>query len=149
MMSRLSTTGRRHGAAGVALALLLAACGTNPSSPSAPGSVTPSEPADSGSAGATATPAASVEESAAPSAPGGLQAGAILRVEADRLRMRADPTTSAATVLTLPVGASVGYVSGPVEADGLAWYEVRIGSSVGWVSAGEAKDWLAVLEPLP
>jgi peptidoglycan/xylan/chitin deacetylase (PgdA/CDA1 family) len=50
--------------------------------------------------------------------------------------VREKPSTSAAVVAVLPDGTAVQPLGGPVQSDGMAWLEIRSGSSVqGWIAA--------------
>ena len=55
------------------------------------------------------------------------------------LNVRERPSTAAAIVASLPEGAVVEPVSGPVEAEGRRWRQVRVDGTAGWVVA-EAID---------
>ena len=58
--------------------------------------------------------------------------------------MRAEPSVTAELLATLPAGATVARTgSTSVEADDLAWYEIRFGDLTGWVASGPDRDWLA------
>ncbi len=76
-------------------------------------------------------------------------AGRILFAEADGLRLRSEPSGAGDVVATLRRGQLMG-TSGKVEtADGMDWYEVRIGprtTITGWVAAGRDHDWLRLVE---
>lgn len=65
------------------------------------------------------------------------QPGDIVAVDTDLLRLRTSPTTSAATVATMPTGAQLRIEGLPESADGYTWYEVSSDSyGAGWC-AGE------------
>jgi Tol biopolymer transport system component len=58
--------------------------------------------------------------------------------------MRSEPSASATLLATLPAGATVSPIGSPaVEAEALAWYEVRFAGTTGWVTSGPDGDWLA------
>jgi dipeptidyl aminopeptidase/acylaminoacyl peptidase len=122
----------------IGITVVLAACTDAQGSPPASASVPPaSVPPASGSA-ETAAPS----PTASPTAEG--ESPVLLRVQAAGVRMRAEPSTSAEQVATLPAGATVARTaSNAVDADDLAWYEVRFGDVTGWVSSGPDGDWLA------
>jgi hypothetical protein len=84
-------------------------------------------------------PSASVSEAAGPR---------LMQVTVDALRMRAAANTSADVIRTFDLGEVVRVVSGPIEADGFAWYEVvDLDSRSGWSAMGDGgAPWL---EPVP
>lgn len=69
---------------------------------------------------------------------------ALLQVVVPGLRMRASASTGAEVLRTLNPGEVVRVASGPVEADGYAWYEViDLDSRAGWAAMGAAAaPWL-------
>lgn len=69
----------------------------------------------------------------------------MLRTQADGVRVRSEPSSSAEVLAALPVGAMLSTVGGRVNAEGFDWYEVRIAADHGWVAAGPDGDWLAVV----
>ena len=110
-------------------------------------------PSPTASGVAVASPSESVmpnpsEASAEPSAPvAPVASGSVLFAAADGLRLRADPSGAAEILATLRSGQLMGVVSGPTSADGIDWYEVRIGpgDTQGWVAAGPDNDWLRLV----
>ena len=125
----------------LAVALVLAGC--TAAGPSASPSPTSSRESPEPSRAATPSPTP-IE------APGPLVEGpeAILYAAADGLRLRQEPFVSAELVGTLPAGQLMGVIGGPASAEGMEWYEVRIGPGDvhGWVAAGPEGDWLRRLE---
>jgi len=108
--------------------------------------------------GPTATSSSVASESSAPSAPPQPSASAsvaaaprLLQVTVDTLRMRAAASTSADVIRTFDLGEIVRVVSGPIEADGYAWYEVEdLDSRSGWAAmGGHAEPWLEAVPPNP
>jgi hypothetical protein len=106
----------------------------------------------------SATESSRASESAAPSAPPQPSASAsdpagarLMQVTVDRLRMRTAASTGADIVRTFDLGEVVRVVSGPIEADGYAWYEVEdLDSRSGWAAmGGGAKQWLEAVPPDP
>jgi dipeptidyl aminopeptidase/acylaminoacyl peptidase len=91
-------------------------------------------------------PSPSTAPSATP-ATAGIE-GRVLAAAADGLRLRSEASTSAEQVAQVNAGQRMGVVSGPVGADGMDWYEVRIGpgETTGWVAAGPGGDWLRLVE---
>jgi hypothetical protein len=71
----------------------------------------------------------------------------LLQVSVEGLRMRATASNGADVVRTLDYGEVVRVMSGPVEADGYAWYEVLdLDSRSGWVAmGGGGEPWLEVV----
>lgn len=68
----------------------------------------------------------------------------MVRVVANGVRMRVEPSTGAELIVALPAGATVSRTdAAAVHADGLTWYEVRAGNQTGWVASGPDRDWLA------
>jgi Tol biopolymer transport system component len=58
--------------------------------------------------------------------------------------MRAEPSATAELLATLPAGATVARTStASVNADDMAWYEIRFGELTGWAASGPDRDWLA------
>jgi hypothetical protein len=108
--------------------------------------------------GPTATASSRASESPAPSAPPQPTASAsdaaddrLMQVTVDALRMRAAASTSAGVIRTFDLGEVVRVVSGPLEADGYAWYEVEdLDSRSGWAALGSvAEPWLEAVPPNP
>src|SRR5262249_6634417 len=72
---------------------------------------------------------------AAPATSVDLAPGQIARVsgtDGRGLRMRAQPSLSAPTVIALGEGDEVRVVGGPVSADRVRWYQIRSGADTGW-----------------
>ena len=124
----------------VATAVVLAACaGTQPSPASVPASLALDPSASASHAAVPETEAPAPTASAAPE-----RAGTMVRVQAAGVRMRAEPSADAALVATLPAGAIVTRTDAEaVDADDLAWYEVRFADATGWVASGPEGEWLA------
>ena len=126
-----------------AILVTLSACTTaeapDPSAP-APGATASSAPSATPS-GDSAGPSASAPASPEPPA----DQGEIQQVVADELRLRAEAGTDATLIGTLARGTPVRVASGPVEADGFTWLEVRaIDGRRGWAATGDGVDpWLA------
>ncbi len=122
-------------AVGLAFALFSGAPPTADVSPVPSASVSPSA-----SSSVEASPAFTPAESGAPSFAG----DALLQVSVDALRMRTAASTSVDIVQSLDRGDVVRVISGPVEADRYAWYEViDLDSRSGWVALGDGADpWL-------
>jgi hypothetical protein len=108
--------------------------------------------------GSTATASSRASESAAPSAPPQPSASAsdpagarLMQVTVDRLRMRTAASTSADIVRTFDLGEVVRVVSGPIEADGYAWYEIEdLDSRTGWAAMGSGgEQWLGAVPTAP
>lgn len=97
----------------------------------------PSEPAEPSSSRAAPTPTPD---------PG--IAGRILAVMAPEVALRSGPDAESEQLGILRTGQRAGAVDGPVSADGMDWYEVRIGAGDvgGWVTAGPDGDALALVE---
>src|SRR5262245_26734340 len=110
-----------------------------------PTTAPPSMPASGASV--EPSPAASPEQSVVPSASAGpvesaasqvsaptgfLPPGSVARVTGDGVRIRAEPSISAAQVMTVDAGqllalnSGEGAFLGPIEADGHSWYPVAI-----------------------
>jgi hypothetical protein len=134
--------GSRPLAAGV-LGGILAACSASPPTTSQPPSLDPSPTTTASNAPATQTAAPS--DSAPSSAD-----GALMQVVSDELRMRVAAGTDAGLVGTLVRGSTVRVESGPVEADGYAWFEVvDLMGRQGWAAGGDGTDpWLAQVAEL-
>jgi hypothetical protein len=107
---------------------------------------------------ATATASSRASASQTPSAPPQPSASAsdaagprLMQVTVDALRMRAAANTSADVIRTFDLGEVVRVVSGPIEADGFAWYEVvDLDSRSGWVAMGDGGvPWLEPVPPDP
>ncbi len=98
-------------------------------------------------ASATPDPSASATPGAAPSPPSTEVAGRVLHAAADGLRLRTEPSASGEIVATLHVGQRMGFVSGPVVADEMDWYEVAIGfrGIEGWIASGPNGDWVRLV----
>lgn len=74
-----------------------------------------------------------------------LQAGAqaVVAEEFGANNLRAEPNTSASLLGTIPEGAVIDVTSGPVCADGYAWWQVTYNGQSGWTAEGEGLDyWL-------
>lgn len=69
--------------------------------------------------------------------PAGIKVGGFATVLVDGLRMRADPTTGAAVMTTLPDGAALQVIGGPRSGEGYTWFQV----------AGPIKQWGPVDQP--
>ena len=54
--------------------------------------------------------------------------------------------TPGPTRATLPAGATVTALDGPVQSDDLSWYEVGWGEVSGWIASGENGDWLSAIQ---
>ncbi len=85
---------------------------------------------------ASEDPSSSAPASASPDT--GDPAEMVLFAEADGLRIRSEPSESGDVVTTLRRGQLMGATGERAEADGISWYQVRIGPGdlAGWVSAG-------------
>jgi serpin B len=130
----------------VAIAVVVAACGTSAGTPTP----SPSEqPSTSPSAGPTGTPAPSA--SPAPT----LGPGAYAVTVSDRLRVRSQPRVADDSIRyepLLPIGTELLVLSGPVEASGYVWWEVEpvsfdiVGATTGWVAMADhnGDPWIAV-----
>ena len=123
------------------IAVVVVACTGTPPSPSA------SVPVPSPSVASTPVSAEALPESEEPAPTASAtadHAGAMLRVRAAGVRMRAEPKASGELIATLPAGATVVRSdAAEVEADDLTWYEVQFGETTGWVASGPGGDWLA------
>ncbi|MGH2401477.1 MAG: hypothetical protein ACRDE6_02095 [Candidatus Limnocylindria bacterium] len=99
------------------------------------------------SAVAQTSPNASAIPSAAPSAPANEVIGRVLHAAADGLRLRTEASASGEIVATLRAGQRMGIVSGPIAAEGMDWYEVRIGPGdlAGWVASGADGSWVRLV----
>jgi len=106
---------------------------------------TPTPAPEATPAGSSRTPTASPSPSADV---GSSLIGRILAVRAAEVVVRAGPTLDGEEVTVLRNGQRMGVVGGPMLADGVEWYEVRIGPGdlSGWVAAGRDRDDLALVE---
>ncbi len=66
--------------------------------------------------------------------PGG-QTAVIANTDGDGVRLRANPSKSAAVQTTLSEGAVILVTNGPQDADGVTWYQVQSGGQTGWIDA--------------
>lgn len=96
-------------------------------------------PAASGASSATPMPSAAVDP---------MLAGRTVVATADRIALRSTPTAGSALVRRLNAGQAMSIVSGPVDAEDMRWYEVRIGpgATTGWVASGPDGDWLRLVD---
>jgi hypothetical protein len=146
----------------VAIALVVGGCSQPGASQTLPASLAPSA-----SAGASA--AGSSEPTPAPSRAAGLYVDGLAEVRANDLNLRAQPSTSSASLGKLSAGEPAYIVDGPVEADGYQWYQLasvrepyvppcgdpepapslRCGTWFGWAAAGppDGDPWLVPLDP--
>jgi len=128
----------------VIVAVLVSACSADPGPSQQPDqSPIVSSGAASPVQGSQAPSPSTVEEPAV--------AADIVQVVSDGLQMRSEPGTQAVVVGGLERGALARVESGPVEADGFAWYEVvDLDSTRGWVASGDGEDpWLATVADQP
>jgi hypothetical protein len=104
-------------------------------------------PTPSASANPSAPPGSTPPEPSASPPPDAL----LLQVSVDGLRMRATASTGADIVRSLDRGEVVRVMSGPVDAEGYAWYEVvALDSDSGWVAMGDGADpWLEAVPAEP
>ena len=163
---------RRILAGAIAFLLTVTACGAA-SSVGPTASASAEEPSPSASATIPASPSATA--AANDCSRDVLDVDCFARVTADSLRVRTGAGLDAPQLVLppepdgLPVEARVGLargyehvyvVEGPVEADGLAWYQVAVMNTefdqsvaplfVGWVASGEGTDrWLVPEDPCP
>ena len=74
--------------------------------------------------------------------------GRVIAAAADGLRLRSDASASAEEVAQVNAGQRMGVVAGPVTAEGMDWYQVRIGpgDTTGWVAAGPEEEWLRLVD---
>jgi quercetin dioxygenase-like cupin family protein len=102
--------------------------------------------------GATATVTTiPVEETATTDQPtvdsNGLGIGAVIALNADGVRLRADASTSSDIVDSFPAGTQFEIIDGPVEGESYTWYQVRgvgdLESVEGWL----VTDFMDVIEP--
>jgi len=128
--------------AGAAVGLSLGLLGSRPTADATP---SPRASADPSALPNSASPAPS-SSSPDPSVPPKAD-GVLLQVSIDGLRLRAWASTGADIVRTLDRGEVVRASSGPVDAEGYAWYEVvDLDSRSGWVAmGGDAGQWLDVV----
>ncbi|HET8778119.1 MAG TPA: hypothetical protein VFN76_10700, partial [Candidatus Limnocylindria bacterium] len=113
-------------------------------------------PQPSASAVAVASPSptsslpASPESSATPSvAPDpAFLSGRTLFAAADGLRLRSEASSDADIVATLRSGQLMGATGNQLNAEGMEWYEVRIGpgETQGWAASGPDGSWLRLVE---
>jgi dipeptidyl aminopeptidase/acylaminoacyl peptidase len=112
------------------------------------------EPTSSGVAVASPTPSASAPASPQPSTvpsvapdPASL-AGRTLFASADGLRLRSEASAGADVVATLRSGQLMSATGNQLSAEGMEWYEVRIGpgDTHGWVASGPDGSWLRLVE---
>lgn len=75
-------------------------------------------------------------------------AGRTLFAAADGLRLRTEATSQAEVVATLRSGQLMGSTGNQLTAEGMEWYEVRIGPGDihGWISSGPDSSWLRLVE---
>ncbi len=137
----------------IALITALTACSSVSPVPSGSGSgspaTSPSSPASPGGSTA-ASIAASPTPTPAPGSPPLFVAGDPIETAASSLRVRSRPgTTQQILVQSLPLGANLLVVLGPVAVDGYGWYLVRDADLAeptfdqGWVASGfEPDPWL-------
>lgn len=97
-----------------------------------------------------ASPASSATPSQSTASPstGPELTGLILAVTAPELSLRSEPGTTADELRVLRAGQRMRVLDGPMVADGMDWYEIRIGPGevTGWIPAGPRRDWLASVE---
>jgi serpin B len=130
----------------VAVAVVVAACGTSSGTPppAAPSSAAPS-------VRATAGPPSAPTPSAEPT----LEPGVFAVTVSDRLRVRSEPRVADDSIMyhpLLPIGTELLVLGGPVEASGYVWWQVEPlgvqldGASTGWVAMGDhdGEPWVAV-----
>jgi hypothetical protein len=77
--------------------------------------------------------------------------GDLMQVTVDRLRMRVAASTSAEVIRIFDLGEVVRIMSGPIDADSYAWFEVEdLDSLSGWAAMGDgAVPWLDAVPPSP
>lgn len=97
---------------------------------------------------ASPAPSATLSQSTASPSTGPELTGLILAVTAPELSLRSEPGTTADELRVLRAGQRMRVLAGPMVADGMDWYEIRIGPGdvTGWVAAGPGRDWLASVE---
>ena len=69
-----------------------------------------------------------------------------MRTRVPGIQLRTDADTESGALATLPAGATVTALDGPVRSGGLSWYQVRWGEISGWVASGENGDWLSWIQ---
>lgn len=94
---------------------------------------------------ATTDPAAPESPLPSASTPVTLE-GRVAVATADGLAIREEGSTDGVLIGRVNAGQSLGILAGPVEAEGLEWYQVGPGPLTGWVSSGPEGDWLELLE---
>jgi hypothetical protein len=127
----------------VAVGLAIAVFGARPTAEASP--------VPSASAGSSASPTSDTSPSPASTGPSSSADDLLFQVSVDGLRIRATASTSADIVRSLDRGEVVRAMSGPVEADGYAWYEVvDLDSRSGWVAIGDGTaPWLEAVPADP
>ncbi|HEX9989470.1 MAG TPA: SH3 domain-containing protein [Chloroflexia bacterium] len=99
---------------------------------------------------------APVQPAAAPpaSAPAQRPAAAIsgfakvANTDGDPLRMRSSASRNASVITNLSPGTSVAVKQGPVDKDGVAWYQVSAGGTTGWVMGQYLAQAKSPVEPV-
>jgi dipeptidyl aminopeptidase/acylaminoacyl peptidase len=111
--------------------------------PSAP----PSVPDQTSLPSSEAAPSESLTAAPSPTQEPSL-VGRILAVQVPEVALRRDSAIGAEEVAVLRTGQRMGVVAGPTVADGMEWYEVRIGPGdlSGWVASGPDRTDLALVE---
>lgn len=92
-----------------------------------------------GGVGVVATSTGLVQVAAAQESTG-FTAGQTVVVTADGLNVRADASTDAEIITTLPNGTWATIVDGPVAGDAYDWYEITYDDYDGWVAAEYLTD---------
>jgi hypothetical protein len=134
----------------VAVVLAVAGCATT-ASPEPSAATSPPSAASPDSTVTAVSPTASTTASATSSAAFG--PNDVVTTVVDRVRVRSLPAISDASSMyepLLPSGTKLVVLSGPVEANGYAWYEIApitktgLEAKHGWVAAGsrEGQPWL-------
>lgn len=91
---------------------------------------------------------------AAPTPESSLQVGdmaMVVNVGSTELSVRSEPGVDQSLATSLPEGAEVELLEGPVGADGYVWWRVESDDGTGWCaeSGPDGGTWLALLSPTP
>jgi Tol biopolymer transport system component len=113
-----------------------------PSASAAPTSIAVVSPTAQPSMG---TPAPSMPPDPSASTPDSLE-GRVAMAMADGLAIREEPSSDGALMGRFNAGQTLGIRAGPVEAEGMKWYQIGPGELAGWVSSGPDGDWLWLVE---
>jgi cell wall-associated NlpC family hydrolase len=72
----------------------------------------------------------------------------VANTDGDSLRMRSSASRNASVITNLAPGTSVAVKEGPVDKDGVAWYQVTAGGTTGWVMGQYLAQAKSPVEPV-